>query len=135
VAVGVERRRELRLQRRRERLRNLWRIVVLAGAATGLGWLLLRHGWALRTPAQIEVLGSRQVSRDQVIREGELKLPLQLLPWRKRFMGFHNSRVLRGFRVVSNQEFLVKLLARSQPHDLDLYVTMWCSVVSDRQTR
>lgn len=81
-AVGVERRRELRLQRRRERLRNLWRIVVLAGAATGLGWLLLRQGWVLRTPAQIEVLGSRQVSRDQVIREGELKLPLQLLSLR-----------------------------------------------------
>lgn len=82
VAVGVERRRELRLQRRRERLRNLWRIVVLAGAATGLGWLLLRQGWVLHTPAQIEVLGSRQVSRDQVIREGELKLPLQLLSLR-----------------------------------------------------
>lgn len=82
VAVGVERRRELRLQRRRERLRNLWRIVVLAGAATGLGWLLLRQGWVLRTPAQIEVLGSRQVNRDQVIREGELKLPLQLLSLR-----------------------------------------------------
>ena len=82
VAVGVERRRELRLERRRERLRNLWRIVVLAGAATGLGWLLLRQGWVLRTPAQIEVLGSRQVSRDQVIREGELKLPLQLLSLR-----------------------------------------------------
>ena len=82
VAVGAERRRELRLQRRRERLRNLWRIVVLAGAATGLGWLLLRQGWVLRTPAQIEVLGSRQVSRDQVIREGELKLPLQLLSLR-----------------------------------------------------
>ena len=82
VAVGVERRRELRLQRRRERLRNLWRIVVLAGAATGLGWLLLRQGWVLRTPAQIEVLGSRQVSRDQVFREGELKLPLQLLSLR-----------------------------------------------------
>lgn len=81
-AVGVERRRELRLQRRRERLRNLWRIVVLAGAATGLGWLLLRQGWVLRTPAQIEVLGSRQVGRDQVIREGELKLPLQLLSLR-----------------------------------------------------
>ena len=82
VAVGVERRRELRMERRRERLRNLWRIVVLAGAATGLGWLLLRQGWVLRTPAQIEVLGSRQVSRDQVIREGELKLPLQLLSLR-----------------------------------------------------
>ena len=68
--------------RRRERLRNLWRIVVLTGTATGLGWLLLRQGWVLRTPGQIEVLGSRQVSREQVIQEGQLQLPLQLLSLR-----------------------------------------------------
>ena len=80
--LGAQRRKELRQQRRRERLRNLWRILVLAGSATGLGWLLLREGWVLRTPSQIEVLGSRQVNREQVIREGQLQLPLQLLSLR-----------------------------------------------------
>ena len=79
---GADRRRELRQQRRQERLRNLWRILVLAGTATGLGWLLLREGWVLRNPAQIEVMGSRQVNREQVIREGQLQLPLQLLSLR-----------------------------------------------------
>ena len=82
TGLGAQRRKELRQQRRRERLRNLWRILVLAGSATGLGWLLLREGWVLRSPAQIEVLGSRQVNREQVIREGQLQLPLQLLSLR-----------------------------------------------------
>ena len=74
-----ERRRQLRQQRRRERLQQVWRITVLISCAGGLGWLLLRQGWVLRSPSQIEVLGSRQVSREQVIREGQLQLPLQLL--------------------------------------------------------
>ena len=82
AGLGAQRRKELRQQRRRERLRNLWRILVLTGSATGLGWVLLREGWVLRSPSQIEVLGSRQVSRDQVIREGQLQLPLQLLSLR-----------------------------------------------------
>jgi cell division protein FtsQ len=67
------------LERRRDRLRNLWRILVLSGAATGLGWLLLREGWVLRSPAQIELVGSRQVSREQVIREAQLLFPQPLL--------------------------------------------------------
>ncbi|MEY4298261.1 MAG: hypothetical protein RLZZ423_1440 [Cyanobacteriota bacterium] len=80
--LGAQRRKELRLQRRQERLRNLWRIVVLAGTATGLGWVLLREGWVLRSPSQIEVVGSRQVNREQVIRDGQLQFPLQLLSLR-----------------------------------------------------
>ena len=79
---GAQRRQELRQQRRRERWRNLWRILVLAGSATGLSWLLLREGWVLRSPSQIEVVGSHQVNREQVIREGQLQLPLQLLTLR-----------------------------------------------------
>lgn len=77
-----DRRRELRLQRRRDRLRNLWRIVLLTGAASGLGVLLLREGWVLRSPSQVELVGSRLVSREQVIHEGQLRFPLQLLALR-----------------------------------------------------
>jgi cell division protein FtsQ len=85
-AGGVERRRQLRQQRRQEQLCNLWRILFLSGAATGLGWLLLRQGWVLREPSQIEIIGSRQVSRDQVLHEGQLQLPLQLLSLRPRLL-------------------------------------------------
>ncbi len=52
---------------------------MLSATATGLGWVLLRQGWVLRNPDQIEVLGSSQVHRDQVIREAQLQLPLSLL--------------------------------------------------------
>ena len=75
----AERRRQLRQQRRRDRLKNLWRILVLAASATGLGWLLLREGWVVQSPEQVVVVGSRQVSREQVIREGRLSFPLPLL--------------------------------------------------------
>ena len=76
---GAERRRQLRLQRRNERLREIWRVLVLVGATAGLGWVLLVQGWTLRNPSQVEVVGSRQVSREQIIQEARLRFPLQLL--------------------------------------------------------
>ena len=77
--IAPERRRQLRQQRRQERLRQLWRISLFSAAAAGLGWGLLRQGWVLRNPDQIEVMGSSQVSREQVIREAQLRLPQPLL--------------------------------------------------------
>ena len=76
---GAERRRQLRLERRRQRLREIWRVLVLMAASAGLGWVLLGQGWTLRSPSQVEVVGSRQVSRDQIIQEARLRFPLQLL--------------------------------------------------------
>ena len=78
-SLAPERRKQLRQQRRQERLRQLWRITLFSAAATGLGWGLLRQGWVLRSPDQIEVLGSSQVNREQVIREAQLQLPQPLL--------------------------------------------------------
>ena len=76
---GVERRRELRLQRRNERLRNAWRILVLLGLSAGLGTLLLRQGWTLSSAEQVEVQGSRNVGRDQVVSAAGLDFPQPLL--------------------------------------------------------
>ncbi len=78
-APGRERRRQLRLQRRAERLRNLWRLLLLSAAAAGLGYGLLRQGWTLRTPEQVDVRGSQRVDRTQVIRAAGLTFPLPLL--------------------------------------------------------
>ena len=77
--IAPERRRQLRQQRRQERLRQLWRIGLFTATAAGLGLLLLRQGWVLRSPKQIEVLGSSQVNREQVIREAQLRFPLPML--------------------------------------------------------
>lgn len=82
--LAPERRRQLRQQRRQERLAQLWRITLFTAAATGLGWALLRQGWVLLSPDQIEVLGSSQVTREQVLREAQLRLPQPLLGLRPR---------------------------------------------------
>jgi cell division protein FtsQ len=76
---GAERRRQLRQERRTDRLRNLWRLVVFSAMATGLGYGLLSQGWTLRSPSQVEVSGSQLVSRDQVIQAAGLSFPQPLL--------------------------------------------------------
>jgi len=81
---GAARRRELRQQRRAERLRNLWRFLVFSALAAGLGTVLLRQGWILRDPAQLEVSGSALVNRDQVIQAADMRFPLPLLGLRPR---------------------------------------------------
>jgi cell division protein FtsQ len=60
-------------------MRNLWRILVFCSAGVGLGTVLLRQGWTLDSPAQLELVGSRLVSRDQVIEAGKLRFPQPLL--------------------------------------------------------
>ena len=76
---GAERRRQLRQERRADRLLNLWRLVVFSAMAGGLGYALLTQGWTLRSPSQVEVSGSRLVSRDQVIQAAGLSFPQPLL--------------------------------------------------------
>jgi len=76
---GVERRRQLRVQRRNELFRNAWRILVLLGLSAGLGTLLLRYGWTLSSPEQVEVEGSSHVGREQVISAADLRFPQPLL--------------------------------------------------------
>ncbi|MEB3331761.1 MAG: FtsQ-type POTRA domain-containing protein [Synechococcaceae cyanobacterium] len=76
---GAQRRRELRQQRRSEALRNLWRLLVFSAIAGGVGYGLLRQGWMLNNPAQLEVRGSAVVGRDQVITAADLQLPQPLL--------------------------------------------------------
>jgi cell division protein FtsQ len=79
LSPGAERRRQLRQQQRRERLLNGWRFLVLLGLATGLGYGLLRLGWTLSGPEQVEVLGSRQVTTTEVITAAGIRFPQPLL--------------------------------------------------------
>lgn len=79
ASEGLQRRQELRRQQRLERLAQVWRLLALLAAAAGLGWVLLRHGWLLQSPAQVTVLGTVGLGRDQVIRAGDLHFPQPLL--------------------------------------------------------
>lgn len=76
---GLKRRQELRRQRRLERLVQIWRLLALLAAAAGLGWVLLRHGWLLQSPAQVTVQGMAGLGRDQVIKAADLRFPQPLL--------------------------------------------------------
>jgi cell division protein FtsQ len=83
----VLRRKQLRQQRRAERLRNLWRIVVFSAITCGVGYGLLRQGWILRAPSQVEVAGSKLVSKEQVIEATGIRFPQPLLTVQPRQMG------------------------------------------------
>ena len=76
---GALRRKELRQARRADQLRQLWRLLVFSAIAGGLGYGLLRQGWVLRNPGQVEVVGSRLVSKPQVIQAAGMQFPQPLL--------------------------------------------------------
>jgi cell division protein FtsQ len=52
---------------------------VFSGIASGLAFVLLRQGWTVKRPDQIEVRGSSVVSREQVIDAAGMSFPLPLL--------------------------------------------------------
>ena len=79
LSEGVLRRRELRRRKRIGLLARCWRLLALLAASTGLGWLLLRHGWVLRDAQQVQVTGAWGFSRDQIIQAAGLRFPVPLL--------------------------------------------------------
>ena len=78
-SVGLQRRRELRRRKRMHLAAQLWSLLLLLSASAGLSWLLVRHGWLLRTPAQVQLSDRSPFSRDQVISAAGLRFPLELL--------------------------------------------------------
>ena len=76
---GLERRRELRRRKRAQFASQLLSLLLLLSASAGLGWLLLRHGWLLRTPEQVQLSSRSPFNRKQVISAAELSFPVALL--------------------------------------------------------
>ena len=91
---GVERRRQLRRERRADRLRNLWRLLVFSSVSAGLGYVLLREGWNLQNPSHVEVVGTEIVTRDQVIQAAGMSFPQPLLGLNPKGLGQTLSSVL-----------------------------------------
>jgi cell division protein FtsQ len=84
---GAARRKQLRQQRRADRLRHLWRLTVFSSITVGLGFVLLREGWTVREPAQVEVSGSAMVNREQVIQAAGMRFPQPLLTLQPKELG------------------------------------------------
>ena len=76
---GLQRRRELRRRKRLHFAAQLWSLLLLLSASAGLGWLLLCHGWLLRSAAQVELTRRSPFSREQVISAAGLRFPVALL--------------------------------------------------------
>lgn len=72
-------RQQLLREKRQERWRNLWRLLVFTAAGSGLAMVLLRQGWMLEGPGQLQVSGSRLVTTAQVVEAGQLQFPTPLL--------------------------------------------------------
>lgn len=79
VSAQVARRRDLRRQRRRTLLLQLWRLVALLLLSGGFSWILLRHGWTLRSPEAVILTGGADLETNQVIEAAKLRFPSPLL--------------------------------------------------------
>ena len=79
VSAQVARRRDLRRQRRQTLLLQLWRFVALLLLSGGFSWILLRHGWTLRSPEAVILTGGAALESNQVIEAAKLRFPSPLL--------------------------------------------------------
>ena len=75
VSAQVARRRDLRRQRRQTLLLQLWRFVALLLLSGGFSWILLRHGWTLRSPEAVILTGGAAIETNQVIEAAKLRFP------------------------------------------------------------
>ena len=79
VSAQVARRRALRRQRRQTLLLQFWRLVVFVLLSGGFAWILLRHGWILRSPEALVLKGDVALETEQVIEAAQLRFPQPLL--------------------------------------------------------
>ncbi|MFL2672428.1 MAG: cell division protein FtsQ/DivIB [Prochlorococcaceae cyanobacterium] len=79
ASAELQRRRDLRRRKRVHFAAQLWSLLLLLSASAGLGWLLLRHGWLLRTPEQVQLTSRSPFNREQVISAAGLRFPIALL--------------------------------------------------------
>ena len=79
VSAQVARRRELRRQRRQTLLLQLWRFVAMLILSGGFSWILLRHGWTLRSREAVILTGGAALETNQVIEAAKLRFPSPLL--------------------------------------------------------
>ena len=64
------RRRELRQRKRRELGVQAWRVAICLLLGSGLGWLLLRHGWTMDSIDRIVISGDTGLRAEQVAQAG-----------------------------------------------------------------
>jgi len=75
----IQRRRELRHQRRVRGLQSVWRVLAIGAIAGGVIWLTTLPIWVLRSPEQITISGNRYLSEAAIRSLLDLEYPQSLV--------------------------------------------------------
>jgi cell division protein FtsQ len=96
VVSMLDRRRQLKRQRRSQFWKATWRTSALLGFTFGLGWFFNKSEWQIQKASQVEILGNRQLSAQALETFLPLTFPTSLLrvkPAEIKAMLEHNTHV------------------------------------------
>jgi cell division protein FtsQ len=77
--VSIDRRKQLKRQRRSQFWKATWRTSAIFSLALGLGWLFKSPGWQVQKASQIKIVGNRQLSTQALETFVPLTFPTSLL--------------------------------------------------------
>jgi cell division protein FtsQ len=77
--VSIDRRKQLKRQRRSQFWQATWRTSAILSVVLGLGWLFKSPGWQVRKASQIKILGNKQLSTQALETFLPLTFPTSLL--------------------------------------------------------
>lgn len=77
--VSIDRRKQLKRQRRAQFWKATWRTSAILSVVLGLGWLFKSPGWQVQKASQIKILGNKQLSTQVLETFLPLTFPTSLL--------------------------------------------------------
>lgn len=75
----LDRRKQLKRQRRLNFLRATWRTIIITGLTTTLGWVLTQSEWKIQQVSQVEFKGNQQISTQTLEQLLPLTYPTSLI--------------------------------------------------------
>jgi cell division protein FtsQ len=79
VVSILDRRKQLKQQRRSQFLQSFWRTVAIASGVISLGWLFSRPEWKIRQASQVQIMGNEQISAQALETFLPISFPTSLL--------------------------------------------------------
>jgi cell division protein FtsQ len=79
VVSILDRRKQLKQQRRSQFLQSFWRTFAIASGVISLGWLFSRPEWKIRQASQVQIMGNEQISTQALETFLPLSFPTSLL--------------------------------------------------------
>jgi cell division protein FtsQ len=79
VVSILDRRKQLKQQRRSQFLQSFWRTAAIFGGVIAMGWLFSRPEWKIRQASQVQIMGNGQISTQALETFLPLSFPTSLL--------------------------------------------------------